>query len=89
MLNDNRAIKAQEQKIARLERNVALERIKQRRADTRRKIEFGGLVIKSGISGHNKSVVLGALISAIRSIEIDKKNMELFEEIGNLAFLEG
>jgi hypothetical protein len=46
-------------------------------------------VIKSGISGHNKSVVLGALISAIRSIEIDKKNMELFEEIGNLAFLEG
>ena len=88
-MDNNGVIKKQEQKISRLERDVALERIKQRRTDTRRKIEWGGLVVKSGMNAHNKSVILGALIHAIQSIDSNDKNIELFESIGNIAFLEG
>jgi hypothetical protein len=40
-----------------------------RREDTRRKIELGGLVIKSGISGESAAVVLGALALAARALK--------------------
>ncbi len=88
-MESNNQIKSQQQKIARLEKEVALERLRQRRADTRRKIEWGGLVVKSAMSGHNKSIILGALIHAMRLIENDQKQLELFESIGDTAFLEG
>jgi hypothetical protein len=39
-----------------------------RREDTRRKIELGGLVIKSGLSGESSAVVLGALSLAARAL---------------------
>ena len=45
----------QQQQVARSEKSLALEKLKIRRADTRRKIELGGLVIKSGMDGFNKS----------------------------------
>ena len=74
-MESNNQIKSQQQKIARLEKEVALERLRQRRADTRRKIEWGGLVVKSAMSGHNKSIILGALIHAMRLIENDQKKL--------------
>lgn len=87
-MESNNQIKSQQQKIARLEKDIAVERLRQRRADTRRKIEWGGLVVKSAMNGHNKSIILGALIHAMRLIKDDQKQLELFEEIGDTAFLD-
>ena len=54
-------IEAEERLLARCEKSLALEKLKKRRSDTRRKIELGGLVIKSGISNYQKSIILGGL----------------------------
>lgn len=84
----NTDIKKEKQKIARLENALALEKLKKRRADTRRKIEFGGLVIKSAMDAYNKSVILGALAHALKLIEEDATHLTLFESIGDTLFLE-
>jgi len=83
----NNQIKKQEQRVARAENSLAMEKLKKRRADTRRKIELGGLVVKSGIDGFNKSVVLGALIHALQSIEKEEGYKKIFEAIGDTEFL--
>ncbi|HBD7142690.1 TPA: conjugal transfer protein TraD [Legionella pneumophila] len=54
-------IEKEKQTIARCEKSQALEKLKKRKADTRRKIELGGLVIKSQITQFNKYSILGAL----------------------------
>ena len=56
--------------------------------DTRKKIELGGLVIKSGLGDFNKSVVLGALDHAFKSIQQDPSYVAMFESIGDNLFLE-
>lgn len=83
----NNQIKKQEQRIARAENSLALEKLKKRRAETRRKIELGGLVVKSGIDGFNKSVILGALMHALQSIEKEEGYQKIFESIGDAEFL--
>jgi hypothetical protein len=83
----NNKIKKQEQRIARAETSLALEKLKKRRADTRRKIELGGLVVKSGMDGLNKSVVLGALTHALGLIEKEEGYSKIFESIGDTEFL--
>jgi hypothetical protein len=80
-------INQQKQLIARCEKSLALERIKQRRADTRRKIEYGGLIIKSGIYAYNKAVILGALAYALKQIEQDDQYIKIFESMGTNLFL--
>jgi len=87
-MTSNDAIKKEQQHIARLENALAIEKLKKRRADTRRKIEFGGLVIKSAMDANNKSVILGALAHAMRLIEEDEKYETIFESIGDTLFLE-
>jgi hypothetical protein len=47
MSSSEKALIKAEQKVARLERNLALEKIKTRKAETRQKIELGGLVVKA------------------------------------------
>lgn len=79
-------IKHQKQYIARCEKSLALEKIKKRRADTRRKIEFGGLVIKSGIDSYNKAIILGALNYVLKLIEQDQYYLKLFESMGDNLF---
>lgn len=86
MLND--LIKKEQQKIARLEKNLTLEKLKKRRADTRRKIQFGGLVIKSAIDAYNKAVILGALEHARQLIEHDAGYVQFFEAMGDRCFLD-
>ncbi len=76
----------QQQHIALCEKSLAIEKLKKRRADTRRKIELGGLVIKSGMDGYNKAIILGALLHAMKLL-IDEHQLSLFESIGNNAFL--
>ncbi|HAT1993776.1 conjugal transfer protein TraD [Fluoribacter dumoffii] len=77
----------QEQLITRLKNSVASTNLKKRRADTRRKIEFGGLIIKSGIDVYNKSIILGALDYTLRLIEQDASYQNLFEARGDTLFL--
>lgn len=80
-------IKKTEQRLARLEKSKALEKVKKRRADTRRKIEFGGLVIKSGMHVFSKSEILGALAYAQNLINEEQKYLDNFRAIGDKLFL--
>ncbi|HHF7374013.1 conjugal transfer protein TraD [Legionella bozemanae] len=80
-------IKRQQQVIVRYEKSIVLERLKKRKADTRRKIELGGLVIKSGMDGFNKSVILGALDYSLSLLREDEDYTNLFETKGNNLFL--
>jgi len=81
-------IQKEKQVIARCEKSLAVEKLKKRKADTRRKIELGGLVIKAGMDGFNKSVVLGALDYSSKLLTQDETNVALFEARGNKLFLE-
>lgn len=80
-------IQKQQQLIARCEKSLALEKLKKRRADTRRKIELGGLVIKSGMDGFNKAVILGALSYSFNILSNDQKFKLLFDSIGQKKFI--
>jgi hypothetical protein len=82
-------ITKQKQLIARCEKSLALEKLKKRKADTRRKIELGGLVIKAGLDGYNKAVILGALANSLQLIEQDHYYTILFESIGTKLFCVG
>lgn len=81
-------IKNQKQTIARYEKVLALEKVKKRKADTRRKIELGGLVIKSGLDCENKAIILGALMYASNLINNEIYRREMFRNIGNNYFTE-
>jgi hypothetical protein len=75
------------QRIARDEQALAVLRLKERKAQTRRKIEWGGLVAKSGLSEYPKSVMLGAMLALAEQLENDVDTYHLFEMKGEAAFL--
>lgn len=79
-------IQKQKQSIARTEKELAEAKLKKRRADTRRKIELGGLVIKAGMDGFRKATIFGALTYACQLIEQDCYYRELFKSIGMNEF---
>jgi DNA polymerase I-like protein with 3'-5' exonuclease and polymerase domains len=76
------------QTIACLERKLAIEKIKDRKKQTRRKIELGGLVIKAKMDEFPKDIILGALISVRKEIEKDNNVKLLFQSIGHSSFME-
>lgn len=80
-------IEKEKQSLARCEKSLALEKLKKRKADTRRKIELGGLIIKSGMAIYDKSILLGALEYAGKLIEQDSSYEGLFKSIGEKMFL--
>lgn len=80
-------IKKQKQQIAKFERNLALLKIKDRKLDTRKKIEFGGLVIKSKMAVYPKAVILGALIDTLEQLENNPGAESLFQSKGEAAFM--
>lgn len=82
-----RQIEKEKQLIARCEKSLALEKLKKRKADTRCKIEFGGLVIKSSMDGYNKAVILGGLVHLVQLIAQDENHLKLFESIGDNLFM--
>jgi len=86
-MDTSKQIKKHKQIIAKDEKALALVKRKKRKADTRRKIELGGLVIKSGMDGYNKSTVLGALTYSLNLIEQDDNYKKLFEDRGHRLFL--
>ncbi len=57
------------------------------RAETRRKIEYGGLIVKSGLDQEAKDVILGALISAMEALQNEPGSRTLFQSKGINAFL--
>jgi len=74
--------------IACLERKLTIEKIKDRKKQTRRKIELGGLVIKAEMDEFPKDIILGALISVRKEIEKDSNAKSLFQSIGHSSFME-
>lgn len=86
-MDTSKQIKKQKQIIAREEKSLALAKLKQRKADTRRKIELGGLVIKSGMGGYDKATILGALVYALSLIGQDKNYENVLTAKGNHLFL--
>lgn len=82
----NNKIQQQKQLIARCEKAIALEKLKKRRTDTRRKIELGGLVIKAGMDGYNKSIILGSIFYSIQLLNQDITYKSLFENYGDSLF---
>ena len=86
-MNTREQIIKQTQSVARCENSLALVKLKKRRADTRRKIELGGLVIKAGMDGFNKSVILGAISHSMQLIDNDESYLMLFESIGERLFM--
>ncbi len=82
----HKQIEKEKQLIARCEKSLALEKLKKRRADTRRKIELGGLVIKAGLAQYEKTLILGAMKHAVTLIELEHCKT-LFQTIGETAFL--
>jgi hypothetical protein len=80
-------IKKQEQLVAKLERQLALLKMKERKRDTRKKIELGGLVVKAKMDGYPKSIILGALIDALEQIENSDGASALFQSKGEAAFM--
>ena len=81
-------LKTVEQRLARLERSKAMQAIKKRKMDTRRKIELGGLVIKSHLNQYPKDVILGALIDAVDQLTDNPELKRLWQIKGQQAFLE-
>ena len=81
-------IKKKTQTIAHLERKLAIEKIKKKKKQTRRKIELGGLVIKAEMDAFSKDIILGALISVRKEIEKDNNVKSLFQSIGHSSFME-
>ena len=81
-----REVEKEKQNLARCESKLAMEKLKKRKSETRFKIELGGLVIKSGMSQYEKSVILGGLIYAASAIKHNLNNERLFELSGNELF---
>ncbi|HDS3853584.1 TPA: conjugal transfer protein TraD [Legionella pneumophila] len=75
-------IEKEKQLIARCEKSLAMEKLKKRRADTRHKIELGGLVIKAGLHRFEKAIILGALDFSLELIKHDQHYENLFLDRG-------
>ncbi len=86
-MNTRDEVYKQQQTIARCEKSLILEKIKKRKANTRRKIELGGLVIKAGMDGFNKAIILGALDYACQLLKNDQDYINIFESKGKNLFL--
>ena len=57
-----------------------------RKADTFRKIQLGGLVIKAGISDEEPAVILGALIDALEDLASDPNTRSRYKALGDACF---
>lgn len=82
-------LKKAHQRLIRLEKSQALQKVKKRKQETRRKIEFGGLVVKARMDAYSKDLILGALLDAKAQIESSPESRRLFEIKGQKAFMEG
>ena len=60
-----------------------------RKADTYRKIQLGGLVIKSGMADQPPAVILGALIEALQQMQAAPGHAARYKALGDASFARG
>jgi hypothetical protein len=60
----------------------------ERRRDTRRKIQLGGLIIKAGLAAEEPAVILGLLTAARRALNGQQAaaSRQRWKDLGNQAF---
>lgn len=74
--------------LLKMERTLKRERTLIRKEDARHKIELGGLVIKGGLAGESKAVILGAILAARNEMAKEPAYRTLLKSLGEAAFLE-
>jgi hypothetical protein len=75
----------------RLSRKERAKRAMERKWDTRRKIQLGGLIVKAGLAEEPRDILLGLLLEAAKALR-GPKGPELrdrFARVGTEAFVEG
>ncbi|MEM9129535.1 MAG: conjugal transfer protein TraD [Pseudomonadota bacterium] len=68
-----------------MQRNSALQIHKQRRIDTRQKIELGGLLIKAGMRDFDKAALYAGLLELAVKID-DPEEFKRLKKMGDTAF---
>lgn len=86
-MTTTKKIEQLEQKINSLEAKKALAKLKQRKQDTREKIQLGGLVKKANLDTYPKNVILGALTYVSEQLS-DNDFFDLCKHKGTQLFLE-
>jgi len=71
--------------------SLARAREDYRKADTRRKIRLGGLVIKAGLDAESEAVIFGVLLDAVANLQGPDGNNERtrLQEVGSRALTTG
>jgi hypothetical protein len=77
------SIKKEFQTIAKCKQSISLEQVKKRKQETRRKIELGGLVIKSGLDTYEKNIILGGLMYLFELLKDDNLFQSTLRSKGN------
>ena len=81
-------IKKEQAKLNRLHLLSAKQKLQERRLDTRKKIELGGLVIKAGLQDLPKDILLGGLLDLVEKLNAEPALETLLQAKGKNAFLE-
>src|SRR5216683_4315703 len=68
---------------ARISREQGLLRERERKARTRRLIEYGGLVAIAGLDEEDKGTVLGLLLEGARRLPVDAKTRQRWKALGD------
>jgi hypothetical protein len=68
---------------AKISREQGLLRERERKARTRRLIEYGGLVAIAGLDEEDKGTVLGLLLEGARRLRMDTKARQRWKELGD------
>ena len=68
---------------AKISREQGLLRERERKARTRRLIEYGGLVAIAGLDEEDQGMVLGLLLEGARRLPVDAKARQHWKELGD------
>ena len=68
---------------AKISREQGLLRERERKARTRRLIEYGGLVAIAGLDEEDKGTVLGLLLEGARRLPVDAKARQRWKQLGD------
>jgi hypothetical protein len=68
---------------AKISREQGLLRERERKARTRRLIEYGGLVAIAGLDEEDKEIVLGLLLEGARRLRVDTTAQERWKTLGD------
>lgn len=68
---------------AKISREQGLLRERERKARTRRLIEYGGLVAIAGLDEEDKGTVLGLLLEGARRLKVDTKTRQRWKQLGD------